>query len=82
LISRAEAIGEKIKIRVGPEAVPLSSPAGSVSGSSNVLVLKTDLMGEIAIYETDPGVEQTAYALLSDLIRVSESLRGTGRLAL
>ncbi|HEY7912716.1 MAG TPA: homoserine dehydrogenase [Blastocatellia bacterium] len=82
LISRAEKVGEEIKIRVGPESVPLSSPAGSVSGTSNVLVLKTDLMGELAIYETDPGVEQTAYALLSDLLRVSEGLRGTGRVKL
>jgi homoserine dehydrogenase len=80
LISRAETIGQRVKISVGPEAVPLSSPAGSVSGTSNVLVLRTDLMGELAIYETDPGVEQTAYALLSDLIRVSEGLRGIGRL--
>jgi hypothetical protein len=39
-------------------------------------------MGELAIYETDPGVEQTAYALLSDLLRVSEGLRGTGRVKL
>jgi homoserine dehydrogenase len=75
LISRAETTDEEIKIRVGLESVSLSSPAGSVSGTSNVLVLKTDLMGELAIYETDPGVEQTAYALLSDLIRVRERLR-------
>lgn len=76
LIARAETTPAGVKIEVGPESVPLASPAGSVSGTSNVLVIKTDLMGELAIYETDPGIEQTAYALLSDLVRVSEGMRG------
>jgi hypothetical protein len=31
-------------------------------------MLRTDLMGEIAIFEKDPGIRQTAYALLSDLL--------------
>ncbi len=75
LMAMAEMTGEGVNIKVGPEEVSILSPAGSVTGTSNVLVLKTDLMGELAIYETDPGVEQTAYALLSDLIRVREALR-------
>jgi hypothetical protein len=30
-------------------------------------------MGETAVIENDPGVEQTAYALLSDLISVHKA---------
>jgi homoserine dehydrogenase len=63
-----------VKLTVAPEQVPLASVLGSVRGTSNALVLETDLMGEVAIVETDPGVEQTAYALLSDMIRIHDRL--------
>lgn len=77
LVARGERSGDVVKLRVKPERVPLSSPLGSVRGTSNVLALETDLMGEIAIVENDPGIEQTAYALLSDMIRIHESVRLT-----
>lgn len=75
LVSRASLSNGNVNIEVKPEKVPLASALGSVSGTSNVLVLKTDLMGELAIFETDPGVEQTAYALLSDMIRIHERIK-------
>jgi homoserine dehydrogenase len=74
LVARGERSGDGAKLTVNPERVPLSSALGSVRGTSNVLVLETDLMGEIAIVENDPGIKQTAYALLSDMIRIHESL--------
>jgi len=52
--------------------VPIGSPLGSVRGTSNVLILETDLMGDLALFENEPGVEQTAYGLLSDLLRIHE----------
>jgi homoserine dehydrogenase len=74
LVARGERSGDVVTLRVNPERVPLSSPLGSVRGTSNVLLLETDLMGELAIIENDPEVERTAYALLSDMIRISEVL--------
>jgi homoserine dehydrogenase len=74
LVARGERSDDVPKLTVNPERVPLSSALGSVRGTSNVLVLETDLMGEIAIVENDPGIKQTAYALLSDMIRIHESL--------
>jgi len=70
LVARGKQTTNGVKLTVAPEEVSASSVLGSVRGTSNALVLETDLMGEIAIVETDPGVEQTAYALLSDLIRI------------
>ncbi|HSO74067.1 MAG TPA: homoserine dehydrogenase [Blastocatellia bacterium] len=75
LLSRAEMTESGLKISTSPERVALVSPYGAARGTSNVLVLETDLMGTIAIFEFDPGVEQTAYALLSDMIAVCASLR-------
>jgi homoserine dehydrogenase len=72
LIARGERSESGVKLTVAPELVKLSSTFGGLSGSTNALTLKTDLMGEISIIETDPGVEQTAYALLSDMIRIHE----------
>jgi len=46
---------------------------GLARGTSSVLVLETDLMGQIAIVESNPGVKQTAYALLSDMIKIAQS---------
>lgn len=70
LVARGKQTPNGVKLTVAPEAVPASSVLGSVRGTSNALVLETDLMGDIAIVETDPGVEQTAYALLSDMINI------------
>jgi homoserine dehydrogenase len=73
-IARSARTSEGIEITVLLEEVPAASALGSVRGTSNVLLLETDLMGEIGIVENDPGVEQTAYALLSDLLRIRESV--------
>ena len=74
LVARADRAGGGLSIRVAPERVPFNSLMASAGGTSSVLAIKTDLMGELAIFETDPGVGQTAYALLSDLIEIHKGL--------
>jgi homoserine dehydrogenase len=74
LISRGVKSDSGVSLNVALESVARESALGSVRGTSNVLVLETELMGEIAVFEYDPGVKQTAYALLSDLINVHESI--------
>jgi homoserine dehydrogenase len=74
LVARGKRSRDGVQLSVGPERVPVTSVFGSVSGTSNVLAIETDLMGEIAIVENHPGVQQTAYALLSDMIRIIKCL--------
>jgi homoserine dehydrogenase len=74
LISRGARTASGVRISVATEAVPMASPLGAARGSSNALTLKTDLMGELTLIETEPGVEQTAYALLSDLLRIHQTI--------
>ena len=74
LVARADRSGNGVSLVVRPELVSRASVFGSLGGTSNALVIKTDLMGEIAVVENDPGVEQTAYALLSDLISVHKAI--------
>ena len=74
LIARATVSGDRLRLSVAPEEVAADSIYGSARGTSSVLVLETDLMGELALVETDPGIRQTAYALLSDMMRVYQEL--------
>jgi homoserine dehydrogenase len=76
LVARGYCSDAGPRISVMPERVSRSSPLGSVRGTSNVLIIRTDVMGDIAIFENDPGIEQTAYALLADMIGVHQWMTG------
>lgn len=74
LIARAKRSAGGIRLSVAPEEVAADSLYASARGTSSVLAIETDLMGELALFENDPGVRQTAYALLSDMIHVCREL--------
>ncbi|HJQ67951.1 MAG TPA: homoserine dehydrogenase [Blastocatellia bacterium] len=74
VVSRARMTESGLKLSAMPETITPGSPLMSARGTSNILLIETDLMGEIAILEHEPGVEQTAYALVSDLISVHRDL--------
>jgi homoserine dehydrogenase len=69
LVVRGSRLKDGVKVEVAPEALRAGDLLVS-SGSDGVLVLETDLMGEIGIWEGAGGVDQTAYALLSDLVTI------------
>lgn len=75
LVVRGRRDGRQARVTVGPERIPFGDPL-SGSGPDSALVLETDLMGEIGVFERGASVDQTAYSLLSDLIEV---VRSTGR---
>lgn len=70
LVSRATRDGDSIRLKVQPEILPASDPL-SLPGSSNLLLLHTDLMGTIGTISINPGVDQTAYGLFSDLVDIA-----------
>jgi homoserine dehydrogenase len=74
LVVRGRRAGRGVRVTVGPERIPLGDPL-SGSGPDAALVLETDVMGEIGVFERGANVDQTAYALLSDLIEVVRSTR-------
>jgi len=69
LVVRGVRQGRRVLVSVAPERIPLGDPL-SGSGPDAALVLETDVMGEIGVFERGATVDQTAYALLSDLIQV------------
>jgi len=73
LIGRASRTGQIVKARVAPELLDRSDPLSTAVGTTNALAIQTDTMKELILVEKDPGVEQTAYALLSDLLAIATS---------
>jgi homoserine dehydrogenase len=74
LVSRARTTAAGIKLRVRAEVLAESDVLASARGTSSLLLLDTDLMGTVGMFEIDPGVEQTAYGVFSDLVDIAKNL--------
>jgi homoserine dehydrogenase len=75
LIANATRTEEKVELSVRPVIISADNPFWSVDGTSSAITIKTDLMGDLTIVESNPLVTQTAYAVFSDLLLVLESIR-------
>lgn len=74
LVARARMVGEAVKLRVRAEVLDETDILAGVHGTSNVLLLDTDLMGTVGTVEINPGVEQTAYGIFSDVVDIAKTL--------
>jgi homoserine dehydrogenase len=55
---------------VSPQRIPLSDPLAAVSGATNAITYKTDLLGDVTLVGAGAGRLQTGFALLADLIAI------------
>ncbi len=74
LVSRASRKEDGVKMRVRAEVLPETDILATVKGTSNLLLLDTDLMGTVGSLEINPGVEQTAYGVFSDVVDIAKTL--------
>ena len=74
LVSSGECVDGAVRLQVRPEILDQNDLLATVKATSNVLLLHTDLMGTIGTVSIDPGVEQTAYGLFSDLVDIAKSV--------
>lgn len=75
LVSRGTRLAEGgVSMSVRPERIHVSDPLAIAQGTSNILLLHTDLMGTIGTVSLSPGVSQTAYGLLSDLVDIARTI--------
>ena len=65
LVEDGQVIGTVQPMEISKEHI-----FASVTGTSSILSIKTDLMGELTVIEHDPEIEQTGYGLFSDLMRL------------
>jgi homoserine dehydrogenase len=75
LVARAGAQDGTLVARVEPELLKADDPLAGLADTENALYLSTDLLGEVGIVQRSSDLTQTAYALLSDLSRISFRLR-------
>lgn len=75
LVSRARRLSSRVSLRVRAEVLDETDILASVHGTSNLLLIHTDLMGTIGTVSISPGVRQTAYGLFSDLVDILGSTR-------
>jgi homoserine dehydrogenase len=75
LVASAARRGHALDVRVEPELLDASDPLANLGKLENALFLRTDLLGEIGIVQRTSSLQQTAYALLSDLAHISARLR-------
>jgi homoserine dehydrogenase len=75
LICHAILKDDTIYGEIKPMEIEKNSIYANICGTSSVLTIKTDLMGEITILEHDPEILQTGYGLFSDLIRLLRRLQ-------
>jgi len=68
LVARAYRQGGRVVGKVELQELEIFDPLAAIRGLGNILVLNTDTMRELAIIENNPSVDQTAFALFSDLI--------------
>jgi homoserine dehydrogenase len=72
LVSRARRNGSSLTLRVRAEVLERSDLLACTPGTSNLLLFHTDLMGTFGTVSIEPGVEQTAYGVFSDIVNLSK----------
>ena len=73
---RKEGDADGVELRVQPALVPASHLLANVNGSMNAVLVKGDAAGVTMFYGAGAGSEQTASAVIADLVDVAR-LQGT-----
>ena len=71
LISRCRRTASGLGLRVRAEVLDRGDLLACTPGTSNLILFHTDLMGTFGTVSINPGVEQTAYGVFSDLVGLS-----------
>lgn len=74
LVSRGAQTAAGLKLRVRAEVLPDTDILACVQGTSNLLLLHTDLMGTVGTVSISPGIDQTAYGVFSDLVDIATTI--------
>jgi homoserine dehydrogenase len=71
LVARVDRDGRRITASVGPESLPENDLLAGLEGQQNAIILRTDLLDEIAVVQRGGSLTQTAYALVADLVTIA-----------
>ncbi|NLT66170.1 MAG: homoserine dehydrogenase [Acidobacteria bacterium] len=71
-VARAYRQGGRVIGKVELQELEIFDPLAAIRGLSNILIINTDTVRELAIVENNPSVDQTAFALFADLVSLLE----------
>lgn len=74
LICRAYEKNGEIYVKIAPEEISKLNAYATVTGTSQVISITTDLMGTMTIIEESPEMEQAGYGVFSDLLTIIKDL--------
>lgn len=75
LLCKGKLTDGRVEASVKPVEVDKSDMLASVDSTTSVVSITTDLMGKLSVFEHAPEIEQTAYGIFGDVIRVLDGLR-------
>jgi homoserine dehydrogenase len=68
LVSRGKRTSGEVTLRVRAEVMDRHDLLAATPGTTNLILFDTDLMGTFGTVSIDPGVDQTAFGVFSDLV--------------
>jgi homoserine dehydrogenase len=74
LVCQARRTENGVAASVCPERIPLSDPIAWVAGTSSIIHFETDIFPGLTITENNPGLEATAYGMLTDFVLAVNSV--------
>lgn len=74
LLCRAWRENGAVRTRVQPAEVSLTSLEATIDATSSLVSITTDLMGKLSVVEHNPLIQQTAYGVFSDVLRVIKTI--------
>lgn len=75
LVATGERTADGVRGAVQLMELPETDLLGTLESQQNALVLKTDILGEIAVVQRGSGLTQTAYGLIADLVAIEREAR-------
>lgn len=73
LLCRGSLVDGRVSASVKPVEVDRKDLLAAVDSTTSVVSITTDLMGKLSVIEHAPEIEQTAYGVFGDIIRVLDA---------
>lgn len=74
-IGTLEEVDGEWRASVSPKRLPAGHPLAAITGATNAITFRTDLLGDVTISGPGAGRSATAFAVISDLRRIERARR-------
>jgi homoserine dehydrogenase len=73
LVCTAVTRNGKISAKVAPQQVSPNNPMYTIDGTTSIVTIQSDVLGDLSLIETNPSTDTTAYGLLADFLNAVRS---------